>query len=141
MSRVPRKRRPLAEPPLQESGWMRDLPWQDDAAEAGLTLVDQHIQDLRDTAEQIARRSGAGTVAPSYVHRAAEHLGQHPPSAAADLLFGVGGMFFGAVLGVGGSLLVTPVMPPVWAIILILVVGVVSSAACAAGATMKLMRR
>lgn len=138
MSRVSRKR---VAAPDRDSKWTRELPWRFDAVEAGERVIRQQTEDLRDTAEQIARRAGAGTVSQAYVHRAAEHAGLHPPSAVADVLLGLGGMVFGAVLGVGGSLLVTPAELPFWAIILVLALGVVGSVTCTVGATLKLIRR
>ena len=54
---------------------------------------------------------------------------------------GGGTLFFGAILGIGGNLLIAPAALPLWLVIVLLTVGVISAGACASGLTMKLMRR
>ncbi|MFJ5696537.1 hypothetical protein [Arthrobacter sp. NPDC093139] len=79
------------------------VDWTPDAELAAKKHLAVHVENLRQEAENVARRSDSVSVSESYVTSAATHLRLAPKShKAADLMQGVGTTFF----GIGGGAII-----------------------------------
>jgi hypothetical protein len=78
--------------------------WSRDADEVARNVVRRQMSDLYEEAERVAARSGADTVGPAYVSRAATNIGLRRESLVwADILLAVGL----AMTGLSGGVLAT----------------------------------